>query len=77
MQSGQLIVVPTYKGQDGHPVRFDASLVPALAQLSGERGARHLLLRYPPLRIPLDDAGVIRDMDTPADLGRAPTDGPP
>ena len=76
-QSGQLIVVPTYKGQDGHPVRFDASLVPALAQLSGERGARHLLLRYPPLRIPLDDAGVIRDMDTPADLGRAPTNGPP
>jgi molybdenum cofactor cytidylyltransferase len=66
---GQLIVVPTFKGRNGHPVRFDRSLVPALAQLSGEGGARRLVLRYPPLRIPLDDAGVVRDLDTPADFG--------
>jgi molybdenum cofactor cytidylyltransferase len=74
---GQLIVVPTYRGQDGHPVRFDRSLVPALAQLSGERGARQLLQRHPPLRIPVDDAGVVRDLDTPGDLGPADmADGP-
>ena len=73
-QGGQLIVVPTYKGQDGHPVRFDASLAPALAQLRGERGARQLLQRHPPLRIALDDAGVVRDLDTPADLDSAPAD---
>lgn len=67
-QDGQVIVLPTFGGQDGHPVRFDRRIVPALAQLSGERGARHLLRRHPPLRIPLDDAGVVRDLDTPADL---------
>jgi molybdenum cofactor cytidylyltransferase len=67
--AGELIVLPTYRGQDGHPVRFDRSLLPDLAQLSGERGARSLLLRHPPLKIPVDDAGVVRDLDTPQDLG--------
>jgi molybdenum cofactor cytidylyltransferase len=70
-EEDQLIVVPTFDGRDGHPVRFDPRLVAALAQLSGERGARQLLLRHPPLRIPVDDAGVVRDLDTLEDLGAA------
>lgn len=65
---GQLIVVPVFRGQDGHPVRFDVSLAPALMQLGGDRGARQLLLDHPPLRIPVDHAGVVKDLDTPADL---------
>ena len=64
----RLIVVPTWHGQDGHPVRFDRSLLPELMALGGERGARPLLLRHPPLRIAVDDAGVVRDVDTPEDL---------
>ncbi len=64
----RLTVLPTYRGQDGHPVRFGVELLPELAQLSGERGARPLLLRHPPLRIAVEDAGVVRDVDTPADL---------
>jgi molybdenum cofactor cytidylyltransferase len=72
----QPIIVPTFQGHDGHPVRFDRRLVPALTQLSGERGARQLLLRYPPLRIAVDDAGVVRDLDTPEDLDPPPA-GPP
>lgn len=64
----QPIVVPTFHGRDGHPVRFDRRLLPALAQLSGEHGARHLLRRHPPLRVPVDDAGIVRDVDTPEDL---------
>ncbi len=65
---GELIVVPTYHGRDGHPVRFDCSLLPDLSRLSGERGARRLLQRHPPHRIAVDDAGVVRDLDTPRDL---------
>jgi molybdenum cofactor cytidylyltransferase len=64
----RLTVLPTYRGQDGHPVRFGVELLPELAQLSGERGARPVLLRHPPLRIPVEDPGVVRDVDTPADL---------
>ena len=65
---GEPIVVPVFRGQDGHPVRFDGSLAPALAALSGERGARGLLQRHPTHRMPVADPGVVRDLDTPADL---------
>lgn len=64
----QSIVVPVFQGRDGHPVRFDRRHLPDLAALGGERGARPLLERHAPLRIPVDDPGVIRDLDTPADL---------
>ncbi len=66
--NGEPIVLPVYRGQDGHPVRFDARLAPALASLAGERGARALLQRHPAHRIAVTDAGVVRDLDTPADL---------
>ena len=62
------IVLPTWQGQDGHPVRFDRTLLPDLMALSGDRGARQLLLQHPPLRIAVDHDGVVRDVDTPADL---------
>jgi molybdenum cofactor cytidylyltransferase len=68
---GQLIVVPTYLGQDGHPVRFERDLVPQLMQLSGERGARRLLEHHPSLRLALADEGVVRDLDTPQDLANS------
>src|SRR5690606_23081098 len=70
---GELIVLPTYRDQDGHPVRFDGRLAPELAALTGERGARALLQRHAAHRIAVSDAGVVRDLDTPADLGPQPT----
>jgi molybdenum cofactor cytidylyltransferase len=76
-QDRQLIVVPTFDGHDGHPVRFDGSLLDELMQLSGDRGARQILLRHPTFRVPVQDAGVLRDIDTPDDLAQAPEgDGP-
>jgi molybdenum cofactor cytidylyltransferase len=73
--NGEPIVLPVYRGQDGHPVRFDALLVPALARLAGERGARDLLQRHPAHRIAVSDVGVVRDLDTPADLDPKPRRG--
>jgi molybdenum cofactor cytidylyltransferase len=73
----RLIVLPTWRGQDGHPVRFHRSLLPELIALSGERGARQLLQRHSPLRIAVDDAGVVRDVDTPGDLAAPPSPRPP
>ena len=40
-------------------------------------GARQVLMRHPPLRIPVDDVGVVRDIDTPADLSPASDSTPP
>jgi CTP:molybdopterin cytidylyltransferase MocA len=66
--------VPTYQGRGGHPAGFGRMLWPALATCAGApQGARsvlHELARIAPdhvVRIEVDDAGVIADIDTPED----------
>ncbi|MDF9756439.1 molybdenum cofactor cytidylyltransferase [Pseudomonas sp. TE6288] len=65
------IVVPRYQGQNGHPVLFGRDCWPALAELSGDEGARSVLQRHRDrvLVLDVDDSGVSRDVDTPAALG--------
>ena len=60
-----------YRGRRGHPVAFAAELYSELIQLSGDDGARRVMLRYPAHGQDVDDAGVIQDVDTPADLESA------
>jgi molybdenum cofactor cytidylyltransferase len=63
------IVVPVLPdGRRGHPVAFGAAHLPALARLSGDRGARALLEAFPLRLARVDDAGILRDVDTPRDL---------
>jgi molybdenum cofactor cytidylyltransferase len=64
------IVVPVYRGTPGHPVGFGAHYLPSLAALTGDAGARSVVAsaRQTPLRIDVDDAGVLRDVDRPEDL---------
>jgi molybdenum cofactor cytidylyltransferase len=57
-----------YRGRRGHPVGFGAELFSELVRLSGDEGARRVLARYPGQAVELDDAGVLLDMDTEADL---------
>ncbi len=57
-----------YRGRRGHPVGFAAELFSELATLSGDEGARRLLARYPAHGVDVDDAGVLIDIDTEADL---------
>lgn len=68
--TGGDVVQPTYRGQPGHPVRFPADLLPALARLTGDEGARSVLSGNPDrlTRLSLDDPGVLADIDRPADL---------
>jgi len=70
LQAGASLIAPTYQGQRGHPVGFSRTFYPELAALSGDRGARHLLdLHTVQLRlIPVAEPGILRDIDTPADL---------
>ncbi|MHA7815710.1 MAG: nucleotidyltransferase family protein [Pseudohaliea sp.] len=65
-----LICVPCHDGRRGHPVAFGARFLPELAALDGDRGARDLLLRHTAAvrELPVDDPGVLRDVDRPADL---------
>ena len=64
------ICQPVYAGTTGHPVGFAASYFSQLASLSGDRGARFLLQQNPEavIRLRVDDPGIVRDIDSPADL---------
>ncbi|MFC4274502.1 nucleotidyltransferase family protein [Achromobacter aloeverae] len=63
------IVAPACAGRRGHPVAFAWNLLAELAALDGDTGARALLLRHGVHELPCQDAGVVRDIDTVADLG--------
>ncbi|MDQ0624637.1 MULTISPECIES: nucleotidyltransferase family protein [Paraburkholderia] len=68
LDGGASIVAPFYEGQRGHPVGFGAEHREALMSLDGDSGARSLLMSGRVVRLDVDDAGVLRDVDTPGDL---------
>lgn len=65
-----LIVQPEYQGQPGHPVGFKCELIPQLMLVEGDQGARAVMRAHHAdvLRFECHDAGILRDIDTPADL---------
>jgi molybdenum cofactor cytidylyltransferase len=66
------IVVPTYRGERGHPVAFGSRFKEELLSLSGDTGARVLLKLHADqvVRLDVDDPCVLQDIDTPSDLAR-------
>jgi molybdenum cofactor cytidylyltransferase len=70
LRSGAGIVTVEYEGRRGHPVGFAQAYFPELIALSGDQGARRLLVTHA-ARIKclaLGDPGICRDIDTVADL---------
>jgi molybdenum cofactor cytidylyltransferase len=65
-----LAVVPTLLGQRGNPVLLSRALFPAVAQLTGDQGARRLLEEAGDavVEVPLDDPAIALDVDTPEAL---------
>lgn len=63
------IVAPVYKGQRGHPVLFRRRHFDALKALDDDTGAKHIITANAAtfLAVPTDDAGVLQDVDLPAD----------
>jgi molybdenum cofactor cytidylyltransferase len=70
LQAGAALVAPVYQGQRGHPVGFSRAFYPALAALSGDRGARQILDQHADqLRlIAVNEPGILRDIDMAGDL---------
>jgi CTP:molybdopterin cytidylyltransferase MocA len=71
-----LAVRATYHGDPGHPVLLERALFEALRDVTGDKGARNLLMSVPVLDIPCDDLGGGEDVDTPAELDALRAGGP-
>ncbi|WGS53940.1 nucleotidyltransferase family protein [Paraburkholderia sp. D15] len=70
LDGGASLVAPFYQGQRGHPVGFGIAHRDALLALDGDAGARALFMSHEVTRLDVDDAGILRDVDTPEDLGK-------
>ena len=62
------VTAPAYQGRRGHPVGFSTALLPEMAALEGDIGARAIVARHHVHVLECDDPGVLRDVDTPDDL---------
>ncbi len=62
---GRVLRATAASGRPGQPVLFPARLVPALAELEGDEGARSLLTDEEVVAIPLQGDRAITDLDTP------------
>ena len=63
-------VVPAYEGRRGHPLAIPAELVPGICAYDPAGTLKNALrsLGAELVSIPVDDRGVVRDVDVPADL---------
>jgi molybdenum cofactor cytidylyltransferase len=67
------VVLPTYQGHRGHPAALGAEFRGAVEDLSGEQGLRALWRRIPErvMELPVEDPGVLANLDRPEDYERA------
>jgi molybdenum cofactor cytidylyltransferase len=71
------ICVPVHDRKRGHPVLWSARHFGEMRKLGGDVGARGLLERHADavLAVPIEDAAVLLDVDTPEMIGGATTLG--
>jgi molybdenum cofactor cytidylyltransferase len=62
-------VVPSHHSRRGHPALIGRDLVAAIGQIPPREGLRHLWRMRPEalLEIPVEDPGVVQNIDTPED----------
>jgi molybdenum cofactor cytidylyltransferase len=63
-------IIPEYAGRGGHPIVIPPHIAALLIEAECPAGLGQFWLDHPDLchRVPIDDAKVVRDIDTPADL---------
>jgi molybdenum cofactor cytidylyltransferase len=71
LQGGATLARPFHQGRHGHPVGFAAEHRGALLALTGDQGGKAILDAHPAALIacPVDDPGVLKDVDRPAQIG--------
>ncbi len=68
------IVSPRYRGKRGHPVAMPLGLRDEIRATAASATLHDVIKRHADMRVDLDvdDPGVLRDVDVPADLGEGP-----
>lgn len=74
LEAGAAIVAPYFRTRRGHPVGLAGRFRAELEALEGDEGARRLIAANEAalVKVPVGDPGVIRDIDTPADVAPPP-----
>jgi molybdenum cofactor cytidylyltransferase len=69
-RAGGQVTLPTYHGLRGNPVIVDRALFPEVMELRGDTGCRALFGDHADslVKVPVDDRGVVTDVDRPEDL---------
>lgn len=69
------IAIPVYRGFRGNPVLLDRSVFPEVMQLQGDIGCRAIFGSHLEniLKVPVEDAGILADIDEAADLEKLRT----
>ena len=70
LADGAAVAAPFHRGQRGHPVGFGAPCLAALTVLTGDGGAKSVVVAHRDslARIDVDDAGTLADVDRWTDL---------
>jgi molybdenum cofactor cytidylyltransferase len=70
LTGGAPLAAPYFRTRRGHPVGVAGRFYDALLAAKGDEGAKQLLSAHASelVKVPVGDAGVVRDIDTPADL---------
>jgi molybdenum cofactor cytidylyltransferase len=72
LRGGAELAAPAFRGERGHPVGFARKYGSLLSALTGDEGARSVVAsrQWVLQQLPVDDPGVVRDIDHPEDLHR-------
>lgn len=61
-------VVPEHQGRGGHPVLLPAACRETVARAAADTTLRDIVRGFDPVRVPVQQASVLRDLDTPDDF---------
>ena len=70
LRAGASLAASEFNGQRGHPVGFAGQWLTELLALTGDHGGKPILAAHRQALVlcPVDDAGVLRDVDRPEDI---------
>jgi molybdenum cofactor cytidylyltransferase len=60
-------VIPQYRGKKGHPLLLSARMRARILQADVSKTLRDVLAEVPTMIVPVDEQGIVHDIDTPQD----------